>query len=308
MPARSATRQGSMFKIPFTKAQGAGNDFLIVEAAPEARLPSPAWRRQICDRHYGVGADGLLLLSVPGTEAGADADLKIFNSDGGEAEISGNGTRCAAAFLVEAGRCRDRLAIHTGAGLKRLTLTHRDGNHFVFEMAMGAPILSAASIPFHPPSPVAEPVVGFQLLLSSGPQTVTVTSLGNPHCSVPVEHFAWDWEALGAEMEGHPFFPRRTNVEFYRVLSRHEVEVRYWERGVGSTLSSGTGSCAAAAAAILGHRVESPVTVKTAAGDLQVRWEKDGIYLTGPAEIVCRGEFLCGTEHSGVPAATQTGR
>ncbi|MEE8177867.1 MAG: diaminopimelate epimerase, partial [Acidobacteriota bacterium] len=300
----------SMFKIPFTKAQGAGNDFLIVEDAPETGLPSPEWRRRICDRRYGVGADGLLWLSVPSTQAGADADLRIFNSDGGEAEISGNGTRCAAAFLAETGRCKKQLAIHTGAGLKKLTLIRGEENHFVFEMAMGAPILAAALIPFHPhpPAPVAEPIVGFQLPLPSGPQAVTVTSMGNPHCSVSVEHFDWDWEALGAEIEGHSFFPRRTNAEFYRVHSRHEIEVRYWERGVGPTFSSGTGSCAAAAAAILGGQAESPVTVKTVAGDLQVRWEKDGIYLTGPAEIVCRGEFLCGREHSGMPAAAQTGR
>ena len=299
-----------MFKIPFTKTQGAGNDFLILEASSETDLPALEWRRRICDRRYGVGADGLVWLSVPSAKAGADADLRIFNSDGGEAEISGNGTRCAAAFLAETGRCKKQLAIHTGAGLKKLTLLHRDENHFVFEMAMGAPILAAASIPFqpHPPEPVAEPVVGFQLPLPSGPQAVTVTSMGNPHCSVLVEHFDWDWETLGAEMEGHSYFPRRTNVEFYRVCTRHEIEVRYWERGVGPTFSSGTGSCAAAAAAILGRQAESPVTVKTVAGDLQVRWEKDGIYLTGPAEIVCRGEFFCGKEHAGAPAATQTGR
>ena len=104
-----------MFKIPFTKAQGAGNDFLIVEDAPETGLPSPEWRRRICDRRYGVGADGLLWLSVPSTQAGADADLRIFNSDGGEAEISGNGTRCAAAFLAETGRCKKQLAVCAGS-------------------------------------------------------------------------------------------------------------------------------------------------------------------------------------------------
>jgi diaminopimelate epimerase len=283
-----------MLRIPFIKAQGAGNDFLIVETGPDLPLPSPEWRRRVCDRHYGVGADGMLFLTVPAAHAGADADLRIFNSDGGEVEISGNGTRCAAAFLVETARAGAELAIHTGAGPKRLRLISRRDNQFVFEMAMGQPQLSPALIPFQPSSPASlpEPIVGFELPLTSGSRKVTVTSMGNPHCSIAVENFDWDWKTLGAEIEKHPYFPNRTNVEFYRRLSRHEIDVRFWERGVGLTLSSGTGSCAASIAAILNKKVESPVTVKTLAGDLAVRWENNEIFLTGPAEIICQGEFF----------------
>ena len=286
-----------MFRIPFTKAQGAGNDFLIIETGADVPLPALEWRRRICDRHYGVGADGILLLTVPASQPGADADLRIFNSDGGEVEISGNGTRCAAAYLVDTGRFGPGLVIRTGAGPKRLQLISRQENQFIFEMAMGKPVLSATSIPFRPSlssskATLPEPIVGFPLPLSSGLLKVTVTSMGNPHCSVPVENFDWDWKALGAEIEMHSYFPNRTNVEFYRTLSRHEIEVRYWERGVGFTLSSGTGSCGAAVAAILNGQVESPVTVKTLAGDLGVRWEEEGVILKGPAEIVCRGEFF----------------
>jgi diaminopimelate epimerase len=286
-----------MFRIPFTKAQGAGNDFLIVETGPEVPLPSADLRRRICDRHYGVGADGILLLTVPSVASEADAELRIFNSDGGEVEISGNGTRCAAAFLVHTGRAGRQLAIRTGAGLKRLELISRQDHRFVFEMAMGKPELSAPLIPFRPTDAtsgknVPHPIIGFDLPLSPGSRKVTITSMGNPHCSLAVENFDWDWKALGAEIERHPYFPNRTNVEFYRPLSRHEIEVRFWERGVGHTLSSGTGSCGAALAAILNGLVESPVTVKTMAGDLAVRRENDEISLTGPAEIICQGEFL----------------
>ncbi len=218
--------------------------------------------------------------------------MRIFNSDGGEAEISGNGTRCAAAFLVEGGHSGPKLLIRTGAGLKRLTLLAREGSRFLFETEMGKPVLAAAAVPFQPPTAVLEPIVGFALPLTDGSRPVTVTSMGNPHCSIQVEDFDWDWKSLGAAIEHHPFFPNRTNVEFYRVRSGHEVEVRFWERGVGQTLSSGTGSCAAALAAVLSRKADSPVTVQTPAGKLTVRSEPEGIFLTGPAEIICRGEYF----------------
>lgn len=290
-----------MSSIPFTKAQGAGNDFLILETSSLGSPPSAQWIQRICDRHYGIGADGLLWLSAPG-RSGADADLRIFNCDGGEAEISGNGTRCAAAHLMETGRAHSPLAIRTGAGLKRLTLLSRRQNQFWFEMAMGTPLLSAAAIPFRPPEAVSPPIIGYELPLAAGRRRATITSLGNPHCSLAVEHFDWDWQALGAEIEKHPFFPNRANVEFYQVLSAHEIEVRFWERGVGPTLSSGTGSCAAAVAAILTRQAESPVTVKTAAETLRVRWDEE-IFLTGPAEVICRGDYY---EKEGVPAVPGT--
>jgi len=263
-----------------------------VEGIPERLLPSAEQRRRVCDRRYGVGADGIAFLAVPGNKPGVDADLRLFNSDGGEAEISGNGTRCAAAYLVEKGCNRTSMTIGTLAGAKKLRLISRNANRFEFEMAMGSPIFHAAAIPFQPPARVAEPIVGFALPLSTGQRTVTITSMGNPHCSVAVEDFDWDWRSCGREMEQHPFFPRRTNVEFYRTLSNHEIEVRFWERGVGETPSSGTGSCAAAVAAILNDHAESPVTVGTPGGDLLVRWEPDGVFLTGPAEITLQGEIL----------------
>ena len=283
-----------MIRIPFTKAHGAGNDFLVLESGAQTLLDSAELRQRICDRHYGVGADGILFLSVPGTNA--DADLRIFNSDGGEVEISGNGTRCAAAYLIDGARVKDEFTIRTGAGLKTLTLVSHNENLFEFEMTMGAPVLDPITIPFHPPgvASLKSPVVGFELPLSTGLRKATVTSMGNPHCSIRVDDYDWDWKALGAEIEHHPYFPNRTNIEFYRVLSQHEIEVRYWERGVGFTLSSGTGSCGASVAAILNKYVESPVMVKTLAGDLVVRWESNGVVLSGPAEIISKGEYFAG--------------
>jgi len=294
-----------MSAISFTKTQGAGNDFLILETAPPGNPPAPEWIRRICDRHYGIGADGLLWLASPGS-SGADADLRIFNCDGGEAEISGNGTRCAAAHLVDTGRACSPLAIRTVAGLKRLTLVSRDRNRYVFEMSMGKPIMEAKDIPFRPAKPVSAPITNFELPLSAGRRRATVTSMGNPHCSLAVEHFDWDWQALGAEIEKHPFFPNRTNVEFYQVLSAHEIAVRYWERGVGTTLSSGTGSCAAVLAAILTRQAETPVTVITATETLRVRWDEE-VFLTGPAEIICRGDYFNQEETPAGPGALTAG-
>jgi diaminopimelate epimerase len=279
-----------MILIPFTKAQGAGNDFLILEGTPEQLILSASEIQRLCDRRYGVGADGILFLSAPGSRRGVHGNLRLFNSDGTEAEISGNGTRCAAAVLVSKGIMATPLLIQTKAGLKSLRQVSSCGNRWEFEMSMGVPVLSPRDIPFVPPKPVPEPVVGFPLPLSSGSQRVTVTSMGNPHCSIETEHFNWDWKECGREIESHSFFPSRTNVEFYRILSLHAIEVRYWERGVGETLSSGTGSSAAAVAAILSKRTQSPVSVHTAGGTLLADWREEGVYLTGPAEITFRGE------------------
>ncbi|MSO19852.1 MAG: diaminopimelate epimerase [Acidobacteria bacterium] len=280
-----------MNSIRFTKAQGAGNDFLIVEGSVDL-LPTPESKQLFCDRRYGAGGDGVIFLTVPGITTDVDASLRIFNSDGSEAEISGNGTRCVAAYLLHAsGRDRD-LTVQTVAGVKKLKLTAHKGTEFTFDMHMGKPIFDAHSIPFRPPQSVGEPVIGYELPLSGGPRKATITSMGNPHCSIAVDNFEWNWLDCGREIERHPYFPNRTNIEFYRPVSKHAIEVRYWERGVGETNSSGTGSSAAAVAAILNGHAESPVEVRTLAGALPVRWEADGVYLTGPAEIIFQGEYL----------------
>jgi diaminopimelate epimerase len=266
-------------RIPFTKAHGARNDFLLTWASQAPREDLPAVARAICDRHSGVGSDGWLLVKAAGAEwPGWDGSIRLFNADGSEAEISGNGTRCAAAFLIDAGLGRQEVCILTGAGLKQLRLIAQHELKFVFEMNMGRPVCR-------------EDQARVTLELAGGPREVTVLDVGNPQCALFVEEFPAGWQALAAEIEAHPFFPRRTNVSLVRVVDRHTLEVRFFERGVGETMSSGTGSTGAAAAALLRGVAESPVNVLTPAGELALRWEGEEVYLRGPAEIVAGGEF-----------------
>jgi diaminopimelate epimerase len=268
-------------RIPFVKAHGAKNDFLLTWAYDAPREGLPALARAICDRHAGVGADGWLLVRASSDRSGGcDGSIRLFNADGSEAPISGNGTRCAAAFLVDAGMVDgERVRISTGAGVKHLRLIERKGLAYFFEMRMGVPA-------------VAEGQLHFRLPLACGEREVAVLDVGNPQCAVVVDSLDFDWRALGAEIEAHPWFPNRTNVSFARPVDPHTLEVRFYERGVGETVSSGTGSTGAAAAAILRGVAQTPVRILTPAGPLDLRWDDD-IYLTGPAEIVAGGEFYC---------------
>lgn len=261
--------------IPFTKAHGAKNDFLLTwrRDAPQENLPEIA--RAICDRHTGVGADGWILITPP-AEREAESAIQLYNSDGSMAEISGNGTRCAAALLMERGLAADVVRIRTGAGTKTLRLLKRSGLDFDLEMNMGLAEVRAAR---------------FDLPLAAGARDVTLLWVGNPQCAVPVADFNFEWRALGAEIESHVHFPNRTNVSFWRSTDEHTIEARFYERGAGETMSSGTGSTGAAAAAIARGVVRSPVRVLTPAGPIDIRMEKEA-YLTGPAEIVAEGKYF----------------
>lgn len=266
-----------MIKIPYTKAHGAKNDFLLTwahEAPAEKHLVAASIA--ITDRNTGVGADGWLLVSPP--TKNSPARIRLFNSDGSEVEMSGNGTRCAAAFLVDAGRVEQEMTIVTGAGPKQLTLALHDGLKFEFAMNMGAP--SSKPEQLHASIPT-----------STGHHDATLIWVGNPQCALFVDHFDFDWKSLGAEIERLPMFPNRTNVSFVRVLDRHTIDVRFFERGAGFTMSSGTGSTGAMAASILRGLCESPVRVDTLAGPMHFTWEGEEIHMRGPAEIVAGGEF-----------------
>jgi diaminopimelate epimerase len=272
-------------KIPFTKCQAAGNDFLVVEwrALEEVSIAEhdlPGLARSMCDRRSGVGADGLEVLDPPGIDSQpADASLRIFNSDGSEAEISGNGTRCVAATLIENSSAAAPLWIATRAGVKELTVVERRDHQFVLDMTMGRPLYEPQDI-------------DCRLETDLGAQTVTVLNVGNPQCVLFVDGFDWDWQALGLAIERHPRFPERTNVSFVKPLDAQTIDVRFWERGAGETLSSGTGSTGAAVAAILSGKAAGPVRVTTPAGDLVVTWDGDDALLRGPARIVARGEYF----------------
>ena len=262
-------------RIPFTKAHGARNDFLLTWEKDVPAGDRPEIARAICDRHTGVGADGWMLVGPP-ADAAEDGATQLYNSDGSMAGISGNGTRCAAAFLIRHGYAAGVVRVRTGAGVKTLRLLERGGLAFELEMNMGRPEITAER---------------FELPLSTGPRDVTLLWVGNPQCAVPVESFDLDWRAMGAEIESHPQFPHRTNVSFVRPVNRHEIEARFYERGAGETMSSGTGSTGAAVAAMTRGMVASPVRVVTPAGPLELRLEGE-VFLTGPAEIVAEGQFF----------------
>ncbi len=235
----------------------------------------PEIARAICERHTGVGADGWILVD-PVSGADHEGVIRLFNADGSEAEISGNGTRCAAALLVRDGIPGPEIRVRTGAGVKPLRLLEHTGLNFQFEMNMGRPEISDERL---------------SLPLFGGGRTVTIVWVGNPQCVVPVMDFNLDWRAVGAEIEHHPHFPNRTNVSFLRPRDAHTVEIRIWERGVGETMSSGTGATGAFAAAVRLGMVQSPGEVITPAGPIALRWDDD-IYLTGPAEIIADGVFF----------------
>ncbi|MEO7651907.1 MAG: diaminopimelate epimerase [Bryobacteraceae bacterium] len=267
-------------RIPFTKAHGAKNDFLLTWQGDAACHDMREAAIAICNRHTGVGADGWMLVSpAPKGETAFHGSIQLFNSDGSDAEISGNGTRCAAAFLIDAGLGGEDVYIRTGAGVKLLKLLSNTGRNFQFEMNMGRPQFL--------PDP------RLSLDLSGGSVDSIVVDVGNPQCVLVVNNFDNDWRGIGAEIERHPHFPNRTNVSFLRRVDAHTIDVRFYERGAGETLSSGTGSTGAAAVALRLGLVKNPVTVLTPAGPLAIRAAND-IFLTGPAEIVAGGEFYFG--------------
>lgn len=278
-------------QITFAKFHGLGNDFIVTRhhGLPRAlgRLASA-----ITDRNTGVGADGFIVVLPPRSRK-CDARVRFFNPDGSEPEMSGNGIRCVGAFLLSESRAKGDLAIETGVGIKTLRRVRADGGRWVFRVGMGAPILEARRIPFKARG-VSSPVVGFPLRTHRGMLPVTVTSMGNPHCTVFVADFAAiNWATLGREIERDQHFPNRTNVEFVKVLSRRQIEVRFWERGVGQTMSSGTGSSGAVVACILNGLTVRRVVARTLAGNLEVEWpEKGEVSLTGPVERIARGTYF----------------
>ncbi len=282
----------------FFKFQALGNDFLIVR---EAELKAAtgdygSFAVAICDRHFGAGADGLEIILEE--EAGREADfaIRLFNSDGGETPISGNGTRCVAAwlYLIE-GWQGPSVRIATGAGVKALRPVERSNGSMVFETDMGVPGLHSDQIPLRLAEP-ADRVVGRSLEVDGGTIEFTSVSMGNPHCTIFVEDFdRLDWRLLGSKIEHHAAFPERTNVEFARVIDRRTIEARFWERGCGETLASGTGSCGAAVASMLNGFTDRRVIVLTAAGRLTVEWLEDGrVIQTGEAQLVFEGNWPVG--------------
>jgi diaminopimelate epimerase len=260
--------------IPFVKVSACGNDFLLIEGANlPGNIDRFALTRQICDRHAGVGADGVEWMYPHGS---ADVEIQLINADGSEAEISGNGTRCVAAYVCVT-RGKEKTKIQTGAGLKSCTLTSRHESEYEFEIGMGKALVGAE----------------FELNLAERKVRGIPVSMGNPHCVIFVPGFEESWREQAAEIQRNAAFEKAgVNVEFVIADGTHDVRVRFFERGVGETQSSGTGSCASAVAAIAAGRAESPVLVHAEGGMQTVRQEDGQVFLRGSAKLVCRGEFF----------------
>ena len=269
--------------IPFAKAHACGNDFLIVTEDAAAGRDWAKMARHLCDRHTGIGADGVEFFARTGPRSGR---IRLHNADGSIAEISGNGTRCVAAWMAECVGANpgDELLIETDAGLRvcRINAVNTDGG-FSVEVTTGMGLPAAA------PKTVT---------LGDGPSVSGVAvSTGNPHFVILVDSADFSmggapWQSVGAEICVHPEFPSQTNVEFVRILTKSEIEIRIFERGVGPTSSSGTGTSASAAAAIAFHGCNSPLTVFAPGGPQTVEWAGPGnkLFLTGPAYLIARGE------------------
>ena len=273
----------------FTKAHGIGNDFLLVPAA-EAPAEIAAWAQRLCDRHTGVGADGILLhaLEPDGVR------MRLINADGGEAEISANGLRCLAGYMVWSGARPARHVVHTAAGPRPVEVEPVAATRFRIATDLGDAVLESTRIPVALDPPAAR-VVDHPLTVAGETVRVTATSLGNPHCAVFLDAVAPDalLARMGPVLEHHPFFPRRTNVEFVTVVSRAELRVRFWERGVGYTRASGTGSASAAVAAIVRGVADRRLGVVCDGGTLEVEWPQGAhVRQVGEVEIVFQGEWL----------------
>lgn len=279
----------------FTKFHGYGNDYIVFEADQLAEIDDLGdFARHICNRHYGAGADGIAI-TQRSEEDSSDFHVRIFNPDGSEAGMSGNGTRCAASYLIYHQLWTDELLrLQTRNGIKRYHLLERAGNNsFLFQSELGQPRLASAVIPMVTDQPLDQ-VVDYPLEVDGDVLRVTALEMGNPNCCIFVDDFSSiDWRRLGPLIEHHPRFPERTNVIFVRVRDRGNIEERLWERGVGETESSGTCSCAAVVASVINGLTGRQVNVHAPGGVLPIEWRADGeVVLTGRAEVIYSGEWL----------------
>ncbi len=274
----------------FTKMHGLGNDYVYIDCFRE-KVPNPEKLAVLMsDRHFGVGGDGLVLI-MPSDNA--DAGMRMFNADGSEAEMCGNAIRCVGKFLYEHRIVsQDSITIETLAGVKHLQLEIVNNKVDSIRVDMGEPQLNPDLIPVNI---TAELVIAAPIEIKGRQYLFTAVSMGNPHCIIFVPEIT-DEMVLedGPVIEVHQLFPRKTNVEFIKVISKNLIVMRVWERGSGETLACGTGACASVVAAILNGLTEPVVTVKLRGGDLTVEWDKstNHVYMTGPAVEVFRGEWL----------------
>ncbi|MGN0570647.1 MAG: diaminopimelate epimerase [Candidatus Fimenecus sp.] len=276
--------------MKFTKMQGAGNDYIYVNCFRETVKNPEETAVRVSDRHFGIGADGLVLI-CPSEKA--DFFMDIYNADGSRAKMCGNATRCVAKYVYD-NKMTDKteIALETLSGIKYIKITVQDGKAVAARVNMGAPILAPCEIPTKFDG---ETVVSQNLTINGKAYAVTCVSMGNPHCVLYTDDVhALDLPRIGPKFENHELFPDRINTEFVHIVSETEFDMRVWERGSGETLACGTGACAATVASILNGycKRDTEIKVNLLGGTLYINWTADGdVYMTGPAETVCTGEF-----------------
>ncbi|HUT32658.1 MAG TPA: diaminopimelate epimerase [Planctomycetota bacterium] len=277
--------------MPFVKMHGCGNDYIYIDCRERALADPPALARRLSDRHFGVGGDGIILI-LPSEQA--DYRMRMFNADGSEAEMCGNGIRCFAKWLYDRGLVEgDEARIETGAGIRTVRIYAEGGKARRVRVNMGAPRLDRAQIPMQGPPGQA---VNDELTIDVPGQGThafhfTAVSMGNPHCIIYVaDTDSYPVTVHGPLIERHPLFPKRVNVEFVQVLSAGEAKMRVWERGSGETLACGTGASATCVAGVLNKKTDRRLLLHLLGGDLELEWADDGsVYLIGPAEEVFEG-------------------
>ncbi len=277
--------------IEFTKYHGLGNDFILIDnRSSSSPVLTPEQAIKLCDRHFGIGADGVIF-ALPG-ENGTDYTMRIFNCDGSEPEMCGNGIRCLAGFLADLegeSRNKDSYRIHTLGGVMIPQLI----SNGLVKVDMGLPRLLAGEIPTTL-APAQEKVISQPLEVAGQTWEVTCISMGNPHCIAFVEDVAAiELEIIGPKFEHHPAFPQRINTEFIQVVRRDYLKMRVWERGAGITLACGTGACASLVAGVLTGKCDRTATIELPGGCLQIEWSEvdQRVYMTGPAERVFTGKL-----------------
>lgn len=275
--------------MKFTKWQGCGNDFVLIDCRENEPLDYAALSVKVCDRHYGIGADGILVVL---NSDKADFCMRIFNTDGSEAEMCGNGIRCFARYLYDSKiTTKTEFTVETGAGILVPEIILEDGRVTGVRVDMGEPHLLGEEIPVLGHD--GQKVIAQPIEVEGITYAMTGVSMGNPHCVLFVEDAEkFPIAALGAKFESHEMFPQKTNTEFVEVKDRSHVRMRVWERGAAITLACGTGSCATVVAGVLNDKLDRKAEVQLDGGKLIVEWaDNNHVFMTGPAELVFTGEF-----------------
>ena len=276
--------------MKFTKMHGCGNDYIYVNCFTEKIEEPSVIAKKVSDRHFGIGSDGLILICPSET---ADFKMRMFNADGSEGKMCGNGIRCVAKYVYDNGMTdKEVITVETLSGIKTLQLAVSEGRVQTVTVDMGSPVLTPSQIPV---KCEGDRMINQPVSVGGKEYYITCVSMGNPHAVVFTEEevTALNLEKIGPLFENHEIFPDRVNTEFIHVIDEKTIDMRVWERGSGETLACGTGACASVVACVLNHKTEDEVLVHLLGGDLEVRYdrEKNTVLLTGPAEFICTGEI-----------------